>query len=78
MEAFEKHRCCVDLGLGAVLVLLAQMRSKGLFGYAKQRCEIMFLLSERVAAILRAWAITQSISVFDIECLNERCSKLYI
>jgi hypothetical protein len=75
LDAFEVSRCCVDLGFASVLVLLAQLRSRGLFGTDKRRAEVAFLLSARVLGILRAWALTQRISVFDIECLNEQCSK---
>ena len=73
----EAHACCLDEGFATVLTQLARIRSKGLAGVAKLETEIRFLMSPRVTAIIRAWALCQAVSVFDIECLNAALRLLH-
>ena len=75
--------CCIDDGFTLVLLLLAWLRSGILLPdgcrAAKRAMELSFLLSPRLRlmAVYKFMAITLSISVFDLECLNATLRRIH-
>ena len=66
----DSRPCCVDPGLSGLLLQMAEAHSSTREGRS------FFLTSPRVLALIRVWASSISVTVFDIECLNACLRKL--
>ena len=66
----DSRPCCVDPGLSGLLLQMAEAHSSTREGRA------FFLTSPRVLALIRVWASSIYVTVFDIECLNACLRKL--